>query len=531
MPADAARRGLRAAAALAIGAALAAPASALADEAAPRTARVSSGVDPSLAYDLADARATLDPATGTLTLAVDLHAALPAPAPGGDDDAGVTIALAAAAALLPGDAGGSRCQPTAPGTSAGDASVTFAAAPPPASAQETAVQEDQEPPPAPELTATATIAPDPLPRTLPVALAADRRRLTATLVDPLLVAAAPTCLVVRAHGRAVGAPAEAPDAEELSAWFDGQRPPVDDPGGPSDRPPPSPSMPPPHAERPAPSSRPSSLPDCPSRPPAGLTWGAFPRELAVRGSALVPVQARPGRDVRKVVASLTTVVGGRALGPPVLIALPSRGYALKLQAPPQPGRLDARLSWQERRDGADCAGRSRSFRIAVVEPRAPRLSVATTAQRLTLAWGLPGRDCHALLPRGLRVRVAGVGQRRDYRVERPCDGWEEPGAALPDVAARRADGRLQLSPLGDTPGLWRYRLSAVSNGRTLLRGDLLIEVTERGGTTVRTIRLQRDGSLSGRRGRAWRPSGSTRGARRAAACAAPSRRASRPCAG
>ncbi len=80
----------------------------------------------------------------------------------------------------------------------------------------------------------------------------------------------------------------------------------------------------------------------------------------------MPVQARAGRDVRDVVASLTTIASGRRLGPPMLVALPPRGYALKLQAPAAAGRLDAQLSWLERRGGASCAGRSRDFRIAVV---------------------------------------------------------------------------------------------------------------------------------------------------------------------
>ena len=490
-----------------------APAIAGADATSTRRAHVSSGVDAALAYDLAGAQVELAPASGTLTVAIELHAALPRPVPAAD--AAVTIALAAAAEPLPGDATGDRCRPVAAGPSAGDATVTVAATPPAGDAPEPAEPAEQaaasapagsaeqaaraeratasapaDPTPA-ELTATAAIAPDPLPRTLPVALSPDRRRLTATLVDPLLAGAAPTCLVVRAHGRSAGAPAEAPDGEELSAWFDGQRPPMPAPGTPSDPAPPTPPASRRDGAQPAPNPSPSEPPACPPRPPAGLTWGDFPRELAVGGSALVPVQARRGRDVRAVVASLTTFAHGRPLGPPVTVALPPRGHALQLHAPPQPGRLDARLTWEERRDGSTCSGSSRRFRIAVVAPRAPRLTVSASARRLTLTWGLPGRDCHALLPRGLRVRVEGVGQRRDYRVEQPCEGWEEPGAALPDVSARRAGARLLLSPLGEEPGLWRYRLSAVSGGRTLLRGDLLIEVAERDGAVVRTIRLRR----------------------------------------
>ncbi len=282
---------------------------------------------------------------------------------------------------------------------------------------------------------------------------------------------------MRAHGLAAGAPAEAPADEELSGWFDGRQPqPRPAPG--SD-PTPVPSPPPPSTPDTAapvtPSGGAPAAAVCARRGTA-LAWGAFPRELAVGGSALVPVQARPGRDVRDVVATLTTIAGGRRLGPPVTIAMPARGHALKLLAPAQPGRLDASLSWQERRDGASCEERSRTFRIAVVAPRAPRLTTTGAPRRLALTWGLAGRDCHALLARGLRVRVEGFGQRRDYRVARPCDGWEEPGAALPDLAAAREGERLLLTPLGDEPGLWqlpaerRQRRSHAAARQPLRRG-------------------------------------------------------------
>lgn len=468
---------------------------AAAAEPAPRTASVSGGLDPQLAYDLAAAQVALDPASGTLSVAIDLHAALPTPLPG--DDRAVTVTLAAAAEPRSGDPDDTRCRPTAPGLTDGDATVRLAAAAPldpipelPAERGEGGEQ------PAPELAATATVAPDPLPRTLPATLSADRRRLEATIVDPLLDGAAPSCLVVRSSGLAdelpSNLPADEPADEELSVWFDGQQPPrpPDPPSDPRAQPtPPPPAMPAPGSGGVVVDS-PRSPGACPQ--PAGLTWGAFPRELAVRGTALVPVQARRGRDVREVVATLTTFVRGRRVGPPVQIALPPRGYALKLQAPPQPGRLDAQLAWQERRGEIVCQARSRSFRIAVVAPRAPRLTVGGTARRLTLSWGLPGRDCHALLAHRLRVRLAGMGQQRDYRVAASCAGWDEPGAALPDIAVQRDAERLTLAPLGDEPGLWEYRLSAVVNGRTVLSGTLLVEIAEgRDGALVRTIRLRR----------------------------------------
>ncbi len=477
-------------AAVALG--LAAQPAAAADP-APRTASVSGGVDPQLAYDLAAAQVALDPASGTLRLAIDLHAALPSPLP--SDDRAVTVTLAAAAEPRSDDPDDTRCRPTAPGLTDGDATVRLAAPAPLEPIPDPPVERRGGEEPAPELAATATIAPDPLPRRLPATLSADRRRLEATIADPLLDGAAPRCLVVHSHGLAddlpADLPADAPADEELSVWFDGQRPPLPRPDPPSDpRPQPTP---PPAVQTPGTGGAvvdpPRSPGACPQ--PAGLTWGAFPRELAVRGTALVPVQARRGRDVREVVATLTTFVRGRRVGPPVQIGLPPRGYALKLQAPPQPGRLDAQLAWQERRGEIVCKARSRSFRIAVVAPRAPRLTVGGTTRRLTLAWGLPSRDCHALLARSLRVRVAGMGHQRDYRVAAPCAGWDEPGAALPDIAVKRDAERLTLAPLGDEPGLWEYRLSAVSNGRTVLRGTLLVEVAERDGALVRTIRLRR----------------------------------------
>ncbi|MDR9369038.1 hypothetical protein Q5424_08100, partial [Conexibacter sp. JD483] len=345
-------------------------------------------------------------------------------------------------------------------------------------------------PPA-ELTATATIAPDPLPRSRPATLSADRRRLTLTLSDTLLEGAAPRCLVVRSHGLADGAPAEAGADEQLSAWFDGQAPPGPNPDPPSDpRPHPGARDPPPSGATPGVDTPPQSLRRCDRRQPAGLTWDPFPRELAVGGTALVPVQARDGRDVRAVVASLTTFAGSRKVGAPLLVALPPRGYALKLQAPPQRGRLDAQLTWQEQRDRSSCADKSRSFRIAVVPPRAPRLTIAGTPRRLAFSWGLKGRDCHALLARGLRLRVEGFGQRRAFRVATPCDGWEDPGAALPDLAVERDGQKLLLSPLGDEPGLWQYRVSAFASGRTLLRRTLSVEIAQRGDAVVRTITLQ-----------------------------------------
>jgi hypothetical protein len=234
----------------------------------------------------------------------------------------------------------------------------------------------------------------------------------------------------------------------------------------------------------------------------GLEWEPFPRELAVRGTALVPVQARRGRRVSDLVATLTTVRGGRPVGEPSRIALPPRGYALQLRAPAEPGRLEVVLSWVEQRDGVACPQRSRRIDVAVVRALEPRLSIAHDADpaSLALAWGARGHDCHALAERPLSVLLEGLGYARTYRVEEPCAEWSAPGMALPDVAAQRVEKTLRLTPRGDEPGSWSYRLTATSGRRAVARGVVVVTVGERDGELMRSIRFVADGEAA-RRGR------------------------------
>jgi hypothetical protein len=224
---------------------------------------------------------------------------------------------------------------------------------------------------------------------------------------------------------------------------------------------------------------------------AGVTWNPFPRELAVRGTAMVPVQARRGRRISDLLATLTTVRRGHVVGEPSRIALPAHGYALQLRAPAEPSRLEVVLSWIERRDGVAFPQRSRRIDVAVVRAIEPRLSIARSAEpdRLALSWGARGHDCHALAERPLRVRLEGLGYVRDYAVEQPCEGWSPPGAALPDVAAERDGETLRLTPRGEEPGSWSYRLTARSGRRTVARGLVVVTVALRDGELTRAIRF------------------------------------------
>ncbi|MDW5593590.1 hypothetical protein VSS74_04540 [Conexibacter stalactiti] len=477
--------------ALAAGVALAtltAPAAAAAQEPPqPRTATIADAADPGVVYDLAALNVVLDPAAGTLAIALDLH--LPPPLPPAVDAATVTVRLASNAVAD----GGTSCR-VEPPAAPGDVVLTLATDPLDGT-----------------LTASATIAPDPLPRPLTVDRSPDGARISLALTDPLLAQAAPRCAEAVARGRSDGLPDDPGEHgdDALAGWFDGQRPVVEPPP-----PRPLPDAPAaPSGGAPVPPSAPTTPQSTARRPTEGgacrrsglpaLEWEPFPRELAARGTALVPVQARRGRRVSDLVATLTTVRGGRAVGEPSRISLPPRGYALQLRAPAEPGRLDVVLSWVEQRDGVDCPQRSRRISVAVVRALEPRLSIARESDpaRLTLAWGARGHDCHALAERPLSVRLEGLGYVRGYRVDDPCAEWSTPGMALPDVAAQRAGETLRLTPRGDEPGSWSYRLTAKSGRRTVASGFVVVTVDEQDGAVVRSIRFVADGEAARRRGR------------------------------
>lgn len=453
----------------------------------PRTATIADGADPGVVYDLAALDVVLDPAAGTLAVALDLHVPATPPLPPAVDAATVTVRLAADAAA-DGDASCRIASAVAPG----DVVLTLAADPLDGA-----------------LTARATIAPDPLPRPLLVDRSPDGARISLALTDRLLEQAAPRCAEAVARGRSDGLPGDPGEHgdDALAGWFDGQqpvpappppRPAPDQPAPPSGAPP---SRPAPVAHQPA-ARRPTDGGACRRIGPPALEWEQFPRELAVRGTALVPVQARRGRRVSDLVATLTTVRGGRAVGEPSRISLPPRGYALQLRAPAEPGRLEVVLSWVELRDGVPCAQRSRRIDVAVVRALEPRLSIVRESDpaRLTLAWGARGHDCHALAERPLNVRLEGLGYTRSYRVDEPCEEWDVPAMALPDVAAERLGGTLRLTPRGDEPGSWSYRLTAKSGRRTVAGGAVVVTVSERGDELIRTIRFVADGEAA-RRGR------------------------------
>ncbi|HST40150.1 MAG TPA: hypothetical protein VLK58_11600, partial [Conexibacter sp.] len=406
-----------------------------------RTATVADAADPGVVYDLRALGVVVDPAAGALAVTLDLHPSSPAPQPPALAAATVTVRLAANA-VADGD---ERCR-IVPATAPGDVLLTLSADPLDGA-----------------LTASATIAPDPLPRPLSVERSPDGERISLALSDPLLAPAAPRCAEAVARGRSDDQPADAGEHgdDALAGWFDGQQPvpepppPRPLPGAPSPPsggaagPPPAPSATQPPAPR-----RQSDGGGCRRIDEPALEWEPFPRELAVRGTALVPVQARRGRRIRDLVATLTTVRDGRAVGAPTRIALPPRGYALQLRAPADPGRLEVVLSWVEQRDGVACPQRSRRIDVAVVRAVEPRLSIVRDSDppRLALAWGARGHDCHALAERPLNVRLEGLGYTRSYRVDEPCGEWDVPAMALPDVAAERVGGSLRLTPRGDEPG-------------------------------------------------------------------------------
>lgn len=448
-----------------------------AEEAPPRTATVLGAADPGVLFDLRELQVSLDPAAATLALSLRLELPLPQPSLPVAEAPSVTVRLAADAL-----ADGESCR-IGPRASDGDVTVRLLADPLDGA-----------------LSATATIAPDLLPRPLTVERAPLGTRLSLTLADPLLARAAPRCAEAVARGRGDAAQqqqggADADGDDRIAGWFDDSRPqPVPDsrptpPAPPVVEPPSAPPTAPPAASAP-PATRGRATHGCRVAEPA-VEWEPFPRELALRATTVVPMQARRGRQVSDLLASVTTFRDGRAVGAPVRTALPARGYALQLRAPAEPGRLEVVLSWSERRGGAACRARSRTIDVAVVRAQEPRLTITRDGDpaRLTLAWGARGHDCHALAERPLSVRLEGYGYRRDYRVALPCDGWEEPGMALPDVAAQVVGETLRLTPRGDEPGSWRYRLTARSGRRAVADGTVIVRVLARGGELVRGIRF------------------------------------------
>ncbi|MDO8210075.1 hypothetical protein [Conexibacter sp. CPCC 206217] len=485
--------GLRIAAGAFIAVAFMLPIGAAAAQAEVRHANLLDPPDPAVTFDMSALDVTFDRAASTLTVELDLHQPLPALLPSPDQQ--VTIALGEHATATA-DAG---CR-LEPPESTGDVRLTIAAGPL-----------------GDALVATATVAPNGDPLLLPVALSPDRSRLSLTLRDPLLAQAQPRCVEARAHGLvadlplAPSDPAQPPADDLLSGWFDGYAPaepgeprgPGDPDPGPSGDQPPSPAPPAPPsvgASPPAPTSptvatRSDVARACRTIATPALTWREFPRELAVRATATVPVQARRDRRVEDVVATVTTFRAGAQVGEPARIALPARGYALQLRAPARTGRLTVALAWVERRGsgaGTPCPQRSDPHETTVVQPLEPRLQLARDPDRLSLAWGARGRDCHALQRRALDVQVEGLGYTRSYRVTEPCAGWGAPGAALPDIAARRAGAALRLTPRGEDSGSWSYRMTARTGARVLLQGLLVVTVGRRDGAVWRTIRFVPD---------------------------------------